>query len=77
MYFMSILRTSQNKGANAGDESGQKRVEWKRANEQTVEKLHYSSQHDVGEVCIYQLQPLRGSGRVLVEESPNNGQQIV
>ena len=43
---VSLIRTSQNKGANAGDEFREKRVEWKRANKQIVEKLHYSSQHE-------------------------------
>ena len=71
---MGTLRTSQDKGANTGDETREKGVEGEGANQQTVEELDNSGQHDVGKVSVHKLQLLGSCRRIFVEKSPNNGE---
>ena len=51
----------------------EKGVEGESANQQTVEELDNSGQHDAGKVGVHnKLQLLRSGGPILVEKSPNH-----
>ena len=63
----------EDKGADARDEPGEEGVEGEGADEAAVDELHDPGEEDVGEVAVYDLEPLRSVVDVLVEELGHDG----
>ena len=66
---------TEDKRGHAGNEAGEKSVEWESSHEAAVDKLDDSGEEDVGEIGVDNLQLLGGARVVLLVEFSNYSSQ--
>lgn len=63
---MKIKPTGKHKRGHSGAKSSQKSIEWKRADQNTINKLGYAGNHDVEQIGIDNLQLARRTLLVII-----------
>ena len=73
--YLEAKADTEDKRGHAGDEAGEKSVEWESSHEAAVDELDNSGEEDVGEIGVDDLQLLGSAGIVFIVELGNYSSQ--
>ena len=73
--YLEAKANTEDKRGHAGDEAGEKSVEWESSHEAAVDELDNSGEEDVGEIGVDDLQLLGSAGIVFIVELGNYSSQ--